>query len=146
MAYSTTEEVNRLLGPHKATVTTPVTIEDVDALRESVSYQIDAVLVAAGISSVPVTDETFSNYLGTIESWGAAAHTLKALFPEAIGAGEQPAFAYWQKLFDDALENLPGLIPSALMGARDNASGYFTENPDEDVTVFVIDQKDEYPW
>ena len=154
MAYSTTDEVNRLLGPHAVTATTPVTTTDVDALRTAVSYRIDAVLRGAHVSTLPVVETNFKNYLATIEAWGVAAQVLKALFPEASGAGEQPAHAYWQKLFDNAMKDLPQLAPSSLLETETLASSYFTENPDEEAelgdltgaSLFKTDPEDTHPW
>ena len=154
MAYSTTAEVNRLLGPHAVTATTPVTTTDVDALRASVSYHIDAVLRGAHVSVLPVADASFKNYLATIEAWGVAAQVLKALFPEASGPGEQPAHAYWQSLFDKAVRDLSELVPSSLLETEMLASNYFTKHPEEEAelgtlagaSLFKTDPEDTHPW
>ena len=154
MAYSTTAEVNRLLGPHAVTATTPVTTTDVDALRASVSYHLDAVLRGAHVSVLPVADASFKNYLATIEAWGVAAQVLKALFPEASGPGEQPAHAYWQSLFDKAMKDLPQLVPSSLLETEVLASSYFTKHSEEEAelgilagtSLFKTDPEDTHPW
>ncbi len=159
MSYSTTEQVNRILGPHAVTATTPVTTSDVDALRSDVSYKIDAVLISEG-ASVPATDTTVTDYLGAMESWGVTAQVFKALFPEASGPGEQPAYAYWQSLFTDALSSLPKLVQGwanaglITLRAKRKASSYFTENKSEEAdlgdlegaSLFKVDALDERPW
>jgi hypothetical protein len=162
MAYSTTEQVNRILGPHAVTASTPVTTSDVDALRTDVSYRIDAVLAGESVSTVPATDGTVVDYLAAVESWGVAAQVLKALFPEATGPGEQPAHAYWEGLFKDALKSLPKLIQgwanadliTLLNTDARKASSYFTENTEEEAelgdlegaSLFKTDPLGEHPW
>tara|TARA_Y100000310_G_scaffold333905_2_gene412438 strand:+ start:12429 stop:12902 length:474 start_codon:yes stop_codon:yes gene_type:complete len=149
MAYATTAQVNRILGPHEATATTAVTLTDLGNLIDGISAQIDTVLKGAGVSVVPVTssvDSTFATFLIAVNIWGAAAEYLKGLFPEATGPGESPAFAFWQKKYADTLaawrkgEDLPSGLTG---GANDQApSGYFTRNPEEEE---VLDDLAENP-
>jgi len=162
MAYTTTANVNILLGPHAVTATTPLTTTQLTSLIGFVSQQIDGALRANGVSTVPATDATVTAYLATLESWGAAAQALKILFPEAIGPGEQPAHAFWQKLFDGAMKFLPEIIAgweaasliSLLSSGARQASSYFTEHPDEEAelgdlagaSLFKVDDLEEHPW
>ena len=162
MAYTTTTNVNVLLGPHAVSATTPLTTTQLTSLIGFVSQQIDGALRANGVSTVPATDATVTAYLATLESWGAAAQALKILFPEAIGPGEQPAHAFWQKLFDGAMKFLPEIIAgweaasliSLLSSGARQASSYFTEHPDEEAelgdlagaSLFKVDDLEEHPW
>jgi len=161
MAYSTAAQVNRLLGPHATTASTPVTTTELEAIAGDVSRRIDAVLRNAGVLTIPVTDASFSAYLGVVESYGVTAQVLKALFPEAMGPGEQPAFAFWQALFNAAMgydSAKHGLaqrvgIPSTLFSVE-LVSSYFTEHTEEEAELgdlegahlFSVDAQDVRPW
>lgn len=162
MSYSTTAQVNRLLGPHAVTTSTLVTTSDVEALRNEASYNIDAKLRSYGVSVIPVTNTVVANYLGVLESWCVASRVLKILFPEAVGAGEQPAHAYWKSLCDEGLKTLPtlirgwegtGLVSIVSMDSI-QASGYFTEHTEEEAELgdlegahlFGVDPLDQHPW
>ena len=160
MSYSTTAEINRLLGPHAVTASTPVTTTDVDNMRASLSDFIDGELSALGVSTVPVTNAVVMATLAGIESWGVTAQVLKALFPEATGAGEQPAFAYWQKLYDEAMKELPEMVKGWAKGGLviatkvSEVTSYFTENTDEEAdlgdlegaSLFKVDSLNKSPW
>jgi len=160
MAYSTTAEINRILGPHAVTATTPVTTTDVDALRATISGVIDGELSALGVSTVPVANAVVMATLAGIESWGVTAQVLKALFPEATGPGEQPAFAYWQKLYDEAMKGLSKMVAGWAKGGLVTTtgakvvSGYFTEHTEDEAelgdlegaSLFKVDSKDAHPW
>jgi hypothetical protein len=68
---------------------------------------------------------------------GVAARALRTMFPDATGAGETPAHADYQKIFDDGLAGLKDgtLIPDdpAVVGSTSGyvaPSTYFTRNPD----------------
>jgi hypothetical protein len=102
-----------------------------------------------------------ARYLATIASWGTAAQVLKATFPEATGPGENPAFAYWEKKYRDALAWMTGEESSALLVAAGalvyvttQASSYFTNHPEEEVeldtlagaNLFTVDALQEKPY
>ena len=139
MAYASTSDVNRILGPHSATATTAVTLTDLGNIIDGISSQIDAILKAAGVGTVPVTsamDSTFATYLVAVNIWGAAGEYLKGLFPEATGPGESPAFAFWQKKYIDALDawRKGSDLPATLLGgdSDQSPSSYFTRNSAEE--------------
>ena len=97
MAYADTDDVNGVLGAQAATASTAVTLTQLGVIITGISSQMDTVLKAAGVASVPVssgTDSTFATYLVAVNTWGAAAEYLKGVFPEATGPGENPAFAF----------------------------------------------------
>ena len=145
MPYATNTDVNGILGAHAATSTTNPTITQLDVMIVDISNQIDTVLKSQGVVTVPVTssaDSTFAAFLVGVNKWGAAAEFLKGLFPEATGPGENPAFAFWQKKYDDTIKMWvdagitspsQGIPPDLLGGPGDtDPSTYFTRNPDEE--------------
>lgn len=145
MAYATTTDVNAVLGDHAAASDTIPTITQLGLMIDGISSQIDTILKSQGVSSVPVsssTDSTFATYLVEVNKWGAAAEFLKGMFPEATGPGENPAFAFWQKKYDDVLKMWTDAgitspsqgIPTDLLGGPGDAdpSSYFTRNPNEE--------------
>lgn len=134
--YSSTTLVNEVLGPHATTATTTPTTAQLSNMIDGINAQIDSVLLGAGVSSVPVTSShnaSFAAFLIEVEKWGSAAESLKAMFPEATGPGETPAFGFWQKKYDDTLKAWRDGkdIPSTLLGGANDPSPstYFTRNP-----------------
>ena len=145
MAYTTTTDVNAVLGDHAATSSSVPTITQLQLMIDGISSQIDTVLKSQGVASVPVlssTDSTFATFLQEVNKWGAAAEFLKGMFPEATGPGENPAFAFWQKKYDDVLKMwtdagitspAQGIPVDLLSGPGDaDPSTYFTRNPSEE--------------
>ena len=142
MAYTDTDGVNGILGPHAATSSTIVTLTQLSTIIDGISAQIDTVLKGAGVATVPVTgglDSTFNTFLVEVNKWGAAADFLKGMFPEAVGPGEQPAFAFWAKKYQDVLKawREGKDIPAGLLGGANDPSPstYFTRNPDQEETL-----------
>lgn len=139
MAYTDTDGVNSILGPHAATSSTRPTVTELDAMVNGIDAQINSVLRGAGIDIVPVTssdDSIFNRFLVEVNKWGAAGEFLKALFPEVTGPGESPAFGFWEKRYQDTLKQWRegmDLPASLLSGPNDpSPSTYFTANPDEE--------------
>lgn len=142
MAYTDTTAVNGVLGDHAATSGSTPGLTQLSAIIEGISSQIDVCLKSVGVASVPVTsaaDSTFATFLAEVNKWGATAEFLKGMFPEATGPGENPAFAFWQKKYDDVLKGWkdpdgPFGLPTGLLGGPGDAdpSTYFTRNPSEE--------------
>ncbi len=144
MAYTTTTDVNAVLGDHAATTTSVPTLAQLTLMIDGINSQIDNCLQSVGVASVPVTsgaNSVFATFLAEVNKWGAAAEFLKGMFPEATGPGENPAFAFWQKKYTDVLDGWkdtgdqgPIGIPVGLLGGPGDAdpSTYFTRNPDEE--------------
>jgi len=142
MAYADTDDVNGVLGAQAATASTAVTLTQLGVIITGISSQMDTVLKAAGVASVPVssgTDSTFATYLVAVNTWGAAAEYLKGVFPEATGPGENPAFAFWDRKYQGALKAWRDGddIPVGLLGgsADPDPSTYFTRNPQQEETL-----------
>lgn len=139
MAYADTEQVNGSLGPHPATAGTAPTLTDLEGIIDGIAAQIDTVLQSAGVATVPVTsavNSAFHAYLVQVNVWGAAAEHLQAAFPEATGPGENPAYAFFERRYREALAAFrKGQdIPAALLGGSNDPapSSYFTRNPEEE--------------
>jgi hypothetical protein len=142
MAYCDTDDVNGILGDHAATSSSTPTLTQLGSMINGIASQIDVCLKSAGVASVPVTsaqDSTVATFLVEVNKWGAAAEFLKGMFPEATGPGENPAFAFWQKKYNDVLlgwkdKDGPQGIPASLLGGAGDAdpSTYFTRNPNEE--------------
>lgn len=134
MVYATFEQVSSRIARLDLDDLTPVTQNNVELFADDVSAEIDSALVALGYG-VPVTEPTwFMNRLRSLCSDGAAAITLKASFPDAKGPGEQPAYAYYEKRYQNGLKQLnAGAHPKkAELGTADT---YLTQNPDLDVPL-----------
>ena len=164
--YSTTDDVNTLLGPHKVTSDTSFTLANLTAVLLRLSARVDAILNSVGFAPVPVVDDSSTEigillgHLKTVVSWGGAAISFKANFPEAVGPGETPAYAYWDKKWTDALIRLAARqdVPRSLFGTIYQAASYFSENPDQELIVgqdigllagsslFVVDDLGSAPW
>jgi hypothetical protein len=157
MPYSTNIQVNRNLGPHTVSIDTIVTVAEVDALRTETAAQIDAVLASLNVT-LPITPgHALLAYLGAVESWGVTAQALKMMFPEAVGPGESPAWAFWQKKYDDALLMLRdgvGVYQDLSDIEEMVASSYFTNNPETEAELgqlagahlFEVDDLGVKPW
>ncbi len=139
MAYTDTDAVNGVLGDHAATSSSVPTLTQLAEIIDDVAAQIDTCLQSVGVASIPVTDTDFARTLKSVNNYGARAQFLKGMFPEATGPGENPAFAFWQKLYDDIIEGWkdpegPFGLPTGLLGGPGDAdpSTYFTRNPNEE--------------
>lgn len=154
--YADTADVNVLMGPHRITETTKLTLSDLEKLLLNVDSDLNARLNDAGVGVIPVLDPAFTGYLKTLASWSAAAQAFKIQFPEAMGPGEQPAYAYWEKRYQAALLLLSGAIPGDLISGFANAavSSYFTKHPEEEAemgnlagaSLFTVDNLQEKGW
>jgi len=140
MAYADLNEVVDLLGNFQLTGTSSPSESQATALTDQVGAEIDSALSGAGVT-VPVTaPEHFVSALRLLNSAGAAALILRIMFPDATGAAETPAYAFWAKWYQDGLARLrDGTgIPDDVIGATSGyvaPSTYFTNNPDEEVDL-----------
>ena len=166
MSYAVADDVNVLMGPHKVTASTAFTLTDLTAILLRLSARVDGLLSSVGLGVVPVVDDgsietsILLAHLKTIVSWGGAAIAFRTLFPEAVGPGETPAFAYWDKKFTDASVRLAARndIPRRLFGSRFAVSSYFTKSPAAELvtgsgigllagrSLFYTDDLDVEPW
>src|ERR1044071_4377765 len=84
-------------------------------------------------TTTPVTTPAyFVSWLEAVNSWGAAAAILKSMFPNTTGAGENPAWSFWQKKYEAAIKSLQdasGIPEDLLTVSRLKVSTYYTRNP-----------------
>ena len=137
MAYAVIADVTELLAQFTLDANSSPSTDQATNILSDISDEIDTALASKGIS-VPVTAPTYyKDALGRLNAYGAAAAVLKSMFPDATGAGETPAYAFWEGRYKRGLEGIKNgtLIPPDLTkGSGEVApSTYLTVNPDAEV-------------
>jgi hypothetical protein len=147
VAYATHADVEKLIratlgkggAAKELSSSTTVTVTDAEAIIADVEGEVNVALSSQRVL-VPVTEP--AHFLASVKALvtnGAAARVLRSFFPDSKGPGEQPAFAYWQALYDKALlrlykgEGIPN--DAVLSGGRVVAETHLSENPDQDVDL-----------
>lgn len=140
MAYAAFVNVQNRIARHVLTTSTPVKPDQVDEFVEDVSSEIDAILVQIGYA-VPVSEpDWFMTRLRSLNADGAAAITLKSLFPEATGPGGSPAWSFYQRRYDAGIKSLlDGAHPKAANVLT--AETYFTDHPSKDIPLFKVQEQ-----
>ena len=136
MAYAVRTDVEGLIAQFTLDANSKPTQTQADTLIDDTGDEIDVVLSSAGVA-VPVTTPTyFKEALKFLNAYGAAAAILRAMFPDATGSGETPAYAFWEARYKAGLKGLkdgshipPGVTRSA---GYVPPSTYLTRNPDEE--------------
>jgi hypothetical protein len=140
MAYATSSEVQGAIAKFTIGASTKPSTTQLTVMLAEIDGYIDSILAAKGVV-VPVTAPAyFTQALQSIGVAGVAARVLKSMFPDAVGADETPAYAYWQARFDDGIKALVdgSLIPDEVVGTTSGyvaPSTYLTNNPDEEVDL-----------
>lgn len=140
MVYAVTADVDNLIAKFPRTSSTKPTTTQTSLIISDISNEIDVALSSQGVT-VPVTAPSFFvDWLGLLNGYGAAAAVLKSMFPDSQGAAESPAYAFWEKRYQDGLKSLrDGTgIPTDVIGATSGyvaPSTYFTNNPDTEVDL-----------
>lgn len=133
MAYATEVRVESLMSQFDISGSTKPTTVQVARIITDVDAELDVALAAQGVTT-PVTAPTdFLNWLIGISSIGVTARVCRSAFPDVAGPGEQPAFRYWQKLYDGALDGIKDgsmIPPTVATGGAVSPSTYLTRNPD----------------
>lgn len=136
MAYCTTSDVQALLPKFVLSTTTKPTLTQVEQFCDDVAAEIDIYLARGGASTPVSTPTTLVTWLRKISGAGVAAMTLKAMFPDQLGPAETPAYAFFEKQYQDALKLMKdGDFISSIVGTSgdlSDVSTYFTRNPDEE--------------
>jgi hypothetical protein len=105
-----------------------------DSVVIDIDAELNSVLDAAGLSIPVTTPSYFVDWLKALNKYGAAAAILKSMFPDAVGVGETPAYAFWEARYRNALKLFAkgqGIPDSAAKGGSDlSPSTYLTRNPD----------------
>lgn len=143
MAYASAADVANLHAKFPTSATSKPTTTQAGFIIVDISNEIDVALAAQGVS-VPVTaPQYFVDWLGILNAYGAAAAILKSMFPDATGAAESPAYAFWEKRYQEGLASLRdgSGIPPEIVGSGSNyvrPTTYLTENPDEEYDLGEI--------
>ncbi len=136
MAYATITQLQGLLAKFTlSTTTTPTTAQATEILSQ-VSQEVDVALASKGVAPPVASPSYFVDWLEHVNCYGAAAQVLKSAFPGSRGQAEEPAYAYWQKLYDQSMKGIKdgSMLPPGLT-ANDSyvaPSTYFTRNQDEE--------------
>jgi hypothetical protein len=140
MVYSTaytTEGVVQGLVDHVFdggfTTTTNPTAAQVTGMISGISAVIDAHLLARGIPVPLIAPDVMVEWVSQVCAWGVAAQVLKSFSPETQvatnGGSVIPAYAYYQKLFDQAMTDVQTGY-AVLDQDPTRARSFFTDNPD----------------
>ena len=145
MPYALFQDLQDMIAKYSVSAATRPDTTQATAIIADISNEIDVALSAAGVA-VPVTTPTFFlDWLGRLNAYGAAAAVLKSMFPDAVGPGDTPAYAFWDNWYQRGLDGIRdgSLIPGSVVtgGAGANfvlPSTYLTRNPDENEDIGVI--------
>ena len=127
MAYSTVDQVRSRMAQFSIGTSTKPTTAQVTTFLDEIDSEINVILTGHGIETPVTTPADFVTWLSNVAANGVTALVLKSMFPNTVGPGETPAWAFFEKRYQDALKMLRegGVIP----GADSQASTYFTRNP-----------------
>lgn len=136
MAYCTSSDVQALLPKFTLSATTKPNTTQVTQFCDDVSAEVDIYLARGGVTTPVTTPTTLVTWLRKVAQAGTAALTLKAMFPDQLGPAETPAYAFFEKQYQDALKLMKdGDFISSIVGTSSDlldVSTYFTRNPDEE--------------
>jgi hypothetical protein len=137
MSYSEVADVRARMAQFTIGDSTKPTTTQAETFIEETDAEIDVLLVARGVSVPVTTPAAFLSWLGNVSANGATATVLKSMFPSATGVGETPAYAFFEKRYQDALKALRdgSVIPASLITEDEDSSEvstYFTRNPVEE--------------
>lgn len=139
MSYATLSRVQNLLGAITINSTTTVTTTMATQMVDDTSDEIDTVLSGLGFTTPVTAPDSFLNRLALLTCYGAAAMILKSAYPEQNGPGMNPAYAFWEKRYQDGLnllrkgKDIPPIVANT--DSSNLPSSYFTRNPDEEETL-----------
>lgn len=140
MPYAVIGDVQGMMAQFTISATTKPTTTQAEAIIEDISYEVDTHLAAAGVT-VPVTaPDYFLAWLGRVTGYGSVAAILKSMFPAASGAGETPAYAFWEARYRAALKGIDDgtLLPAGVTSTdRIGPSTYLTRFPEEEYDLGV---------
>lgn len=143
MAYADLTGVQALISQFTIGVSTNPTSTQATAMIADVSNEIDVHLASAGFTTVPVVAAGYLlEWLKALNEYGAAAGILKSAFPDAVGPGDTPAYAFWEeryqaglKFIDDGKLSVPDVTSDS---AAVLPESYLTRNPDAEEDIGVI--------
>lgn len=134
MPYAVIGDVQELIAQYPLSVSSAPTTAQATQIVLDISNEIDVMLSGAGFSVPVTTPSYFVDWLGLLNGYGAAAAVLKSMFPNAVGPGETPAYAFWEARYKEGLKAIAdGTISPPESPSNANfvlASTYLTRNPD----------------
>lgn len=134
MSYATITDVQDLIAQFPITTTSKPNTTQVTAIIADTSNEIDVRLSGAGFAVPVTTPGFFLAWLKRLNAYGAAAAVLKSMFPDAVGPGDTPAYAFWEERYQAGLKAITdGTVSPEGWAAGANQvmpSTYFTRNPD----------------
>lgn len=133
MPYATEVKVESMMAQFALDGTTSPDSTQVAAIITDVDAELDVVLAAQGVTTPVTAPADFLSWVTGIASIGVTARVLRSAFPDVTGPGEQPAYRYWQKLYDTALAGIKDgsmIPPTVSAGGAISPSTYFIRNPD----------------
>lgn len=142
MSYAVIGDVQELIAQFPLSASSAPTTAQATQITTDISNEIDVTLSGAGFSVPVAAPQYFVDWLGLLNGYGAAAAVLKSMFPNAVGPGETPAYAFWEARYQEGLKAIrDGTIDPP--EAADNAnfvlpSTYLTRNPDSEEPLGAI--------
>jgi len=144
MAYSTSTIIQGLLAQFTLGASSKPTDTQIGTIIAEVDADLNVALAGQGIVVPVTTPAYYVTWLEGVSAAGSAARVLKSMFPNTTGAGETPAYAFWQKIYTDALAGIKSgamIPPDAISGGtRFAPTTYFTRNPDEEEDLGIISE------
>jgi hypothetical protein len=142
MAYATADEVQALMAQFPIGSGSKPDKVAIETIIDDTASEIDSLLASVDLAVPVTTPAHFVRTLARVNAYGTAAAVLKSMFPASVGPGENPAWAFWEKRYQNWLtwlregEGIPPDVPSG--AASVGPSTYFTRNPEEEENLGTI--------
>lgn len=142
MAYAVIADVQDLVAQFTIDANSKPSVSQATTILNDTSDEINARLAARGLTTPVTSPASFLRALALLNAYGAAAAVLKSMFPAAVGPNETPAYAFWEKRYQDGLAAIGDgsmIPPDAASNANViDPSTYFTRNPDTEEPIGAI--------
>jgi len=134
--YAVIADLQDLIAQFPISATSAPTTTQATTIINDTADEINARLSAAGLTTPVTTPASFLRALALLNAYGAAAAVLKSMFPDAVGPGDTPAYAFWEERYKAGL----AAIANGSMSPADSVSNagsilpstYLTRNPDSE--------------
>lgn len=143
-SYGTIGELQELIAQFTISASSKPNTTQATAIIQGISDEIDVALQGVGVTVPATTPAYFLNWLAALNSYGAAAAVLKSMFPDAVGPGDTPAYAFWNEWYQRGLAAIRdgSLVPVSIIvvgsGSYVLPSTYLTNNPDTNEDIGII--------
>ena len=133
MSYASLSDTQGLIAKFPVGATSKPNTAEANSIIDDVSNEIDTRLAGAGYTVPITTPDYLLGWCKALNTYGAAAAILKSMFPDSVGTGETPAYAFWESRYKDGLTALTTTEAAGGIGAAYVApSTYLTRNPDSE--------------